>query len=272
MPTSYPDFSMIPDLWFAATEPDILLALVDVCPVQVEGVWQAPPPRPSMVYRRLRLFATACARMVWQFLTTEARSAVAISERFAEGKATETDLWASAVRLPRFSITYFEHAVSAAAYASAYLLQDQAPDQQQPLASTWDSQLAARFAANAAGSRAAGPAGVHRPTPQKWHVNWTAAHLAARATQADIVRDIFPPPGYTPHLDPEWLTSTVVAMARQMDESGDFSAVPILADALQDAGCDTEPVLQCCRAPGNVHVRGNWVVDLVLASSKVTVP
>jgi hypothetical protein len=115
--------------------------------------------------------------------------------------------------------------------------------------------------------RAAGPAGAHRPTPQKWHDNWTTAHDAALRTQADIVRDIFPPPGYTPHLERGWLTSTVIAMARQMDEFGDFSAVPILADALQDAGCDAETVLQCCRAPGNVHVRGNWVVDLVLGRS-----
>lgn len=257
--------------WFAATEPDTLVAAVNPRPIQVEGVWQAPPPRPSMVYRRLRLFATACARMVWQFMTTEARSAVAISERFAEGKATEADLLASAVRLPRISITYSEHAVAAAAYASMYQLQALPADQQQPVG-LWDSLLAARSAANAAGSHAAGPAGVHRPTPQKWHANWTAAYQAARATQADIVRDIFPPPGYTPELAPEWLTSTVIAIARQMDEFGDFSAVPILADALEDAGCDTAPVLQCCRAPGNVHVRGNWVVDLVLASSKVTVP
>jgi hypothetical protein len=90
------------------------------------------------------------------------------------------------------------------------------------------------------------------------------AFAIARARQADIVRDIFPPPGLRPRLKTDWLTSTVVAMARHIDESGDFSAVPILADALQDAGCDTEAVLQCCRAPANVHVRGNWVVDLVL--------
>ncbi|MCE9562013.1 MAG: hypothetical protein K8U57_08155 [Planctomycetes bacterium] len=73
-----------------------------------------------------------------------------------------------------------------------------------------------------------------------------------------------PPPEYTLQFDPSWLTSTVVALARQMDESGDFSIVPILADALQDAGCNDDALLQCCRVPGNVHVRGNWVVDLVL--------
>jgi len=49
-----------------------------------------------------------------------------------------------------------------------------------------------------------------------------------------------------------------------MDETGDFSVVPILADALQDAGCDNELMLARCRVESNVHCRGNWVVDLVL--------
>jgi hypothetical protein len=48
-----------------------------------------------------------------------------------------------------------------------------------------------------------------------------------------------------------------------MYESREFSAVPILADALQDAGCDAAAVLDHCRGAGP-HVRGCWVVDLVL--------
>jgi hypothetical protein len=46
-------------------------------------------------------------------------------------------------------------------------------------------------------------------------------------------------------------------------ESREFSAMPILADALQDAGCDCDDILSHCRGPGP-HVRGCWVVDLVL--------
>jgi hypothetical protein len=64
-------------------------------------------------------------------------------------------------------------------------------------------------------------------------------------------------------LNAEWRTDTAVTLARQMYESRDFSAMPILADALQDAGCDNEDVLSHCRGPGP-HVRGCWVVDLVL--------
>jgi hypothetical protein len=48
-----------------------------------------------------------------------------------------------------------------------------------------------------------------------------------------------------------------------MYDSRDFSAMPILADALQDASCDNEDVLTHCRGQGS-HVRGCWVVDLCL--------
>ncbi|MCE9563547.1 MAG: hypothetical protein K8U57_16015 [Planctomycetes bacterium] len=62
----------------------------------------------------------------------------------------------------------------------------------------------------------------------------------------------------------EWRTSTAIAIAQQMYESRDFSAMPILADALQDAGCDNDDILDHCRDEKQVHVRGCWVVDLVL--------
>ncbi|MBA4189530.1 MAG: hypothetical protein C0467_16205 [Planctomycetaceae bacterium] len=66
--------------------------------------------------------------------------------------------------------------------------------------------------------------------------------------------------------DPAWLTSTVVAIAQGMYESRDFSAMQILADALQDACCENEDILTHCRGNGP-HVRGCWVVDLVLGKS-----
>jgi hypothetical protein len=67
-----------------------------------------------------------------------------------------------------------------------------------------------------------------------------------------------------PSFDPAWRTDTVLALARQMYESRDFSAMPILADALQDAGCDCDDILSHCREAHATHVRGCWVVDLVL--------
>ena len=71
-------------------------------------------------------------------------------------------------------------------------------------------------------------------------------------------------PDPLPAFAPEWRTDTAVSLARGMYESRDFSAMPILADALQDAGCDNADILNHCRDANQPHVRGCWVVDLVL--------
>ncbi len=81
--------------------------------------------------------------------------------------------------------------------------------------------------------------------------------------QVEFLRDIFGNPFRPVTFSPSWGTSTTVALASQMYDSRDFSAMPILADALQDAGCDSVDVLDHCRGSGP-HVRGCWVVDLVL--------
>jgi hypothetical protein len=67
--------------------------------------------------------------------------------------------------------------------------------------------------------------------------------------------------------DSEWRTSTVVALAQHIHESRDFSTMPILADALQDAVCDNADILSHCRDTNATHVRGCWVVDMVLGKS-----
>jgi hypothetical protein len=84
------------------------------------------------------------------------------------------------------------------------------------------------------------------------------------ALQALRLRDIIGNPFRPVSFSPEWRTGTAVALGLQMYESRDFSAMPILADALQDAGCESEDILNHCRDEKQVHVRGCWVVDLVL--------
>ena len=112
---------------------------------------------------------------------------------------------------------------------------------------------------------------VFKPIPL-----WTSRHailkivggvdvrLREQAAHCQLVRDIYGIPFRTITLDSSWLTSTVIALARQMYISRDFSAIPILADALQDAGCENATVLDHCRDAKGVHVRGCWVVDLLL--------
>lgn len=81
---------------------------------------------------------------------------------------------------------------------------------------------------------------------------------------ADLVREIH----YNPHrfvpFDPAWRTTDVLALARGMYDSREFGAMPILADALQDAGCGGDDILDHCRDPKQIHVRGCWVLDLAL--------
>ncbi len=81
-----------------------------------------------------------------------------------------------------------------------------------------------------------------------------------------LLRDIFGNPFRPVAFDSAWHTETVVGLARGIYEDRAFERMPILADALQDAGCEHPDILAHCREPG-VHVRGCWVVDLLLGKS-----
>jgi hypothetical protein len=83
---------------------------------------------------------------------------------------------------------------------------------------------------------------------------------------SSLLRDIFGNPFRPITLDPRWLTSTVLDLARLIYDERAFDRLPILADALMDAGCDSEELLKHCRSEGP-HVRGCWVVDLILGKS-----
>jgi hypothetical protein len=80
--------------------------------------------------------------------------------------------------------------------------------------------------------------------------------------QFDLLREIAGPDWTDPRW-PNWRTTDVRALARGIHRDQAFDRLPILADALQDAGCDDETVLHHCRRPGG-HVRGCWVVDLAM--------
>lgn len=82
-----------------------------------------------------------------------------------------------------------------------------------------------------------------------------------------LLRCVFGNPFQPVAINPEWLSSTVTAMAQQMYDARDFSTMPILADALQDAGCDNDAILNHSRDGNGVHVRGCWVVDLILGKT-----
>jgi hypothetical protein len=86
--------------------------------------------------------------------------------------------------------------------------------------------------------------------------------LAARA----LIRDIFGNPFRPIVADPAWVTPTVQSIASAIYADRAFDRLPILADALEEAGCTNADLLLHCRQPGE-HVRGCWVVDLVLGKT-----
>lgn len=80
------------------------------------------------------------------------------------------------------------------------------------------------------------------------------------------VRDIVGNPFRSTFPEPGWLTSNVLDLARTIYDERAFDRLPILADALMDAGCSDDAILSHCRAEG-AHVRGCWVVDLLLGKA-----
>jgi hypothetical protein len=89
-------------------------------------------------------------------------------------------------------------------------------------------------------------------------VRWSELYV-----QADMLRDIFGNPFRPAPFSPEWRTEAVVALARAIYEERAWDRMGVLADALEDAGCDSAEVLEHCRG-GGPHVRGCWLIDEVL--------
>jgi hypothetical protein len=89
---------------------------------------------------------------------------------------------------------------------------------------------------------------------------------AESAAHLQLLREIVGNPFRPVAFDPAWRSPTVAALAGAIYDERAFDRLPILADALEEAGCDHPDVLAHCRGDGP-HVRGCWVVDLVLGKS-----
>jgi hypothetical protein len=93
---------------------------------------------------------------------------------------------------------------------------------------------------------------------------------AARKALGRFLHELLGNPFQPFRFEPHWRTDTVVGLAQAVDADRTFDKMPILADALLDADCDEEAILRHCRgtevhAPeGAYHIRGCWVLDLIL--------
>jgi hypothetical protein len=92
----------------------------------------------------------------------------------------------------------------------------------------------------------------------------TYQHIPGEFHSADLVRDVFGNP-FSPlsRFDRAWRSETVLQLAHHAQSTGDFSALPILADALEEASCDNMDLLDHLRGV-NRHARGCWALELIL--------
>jgi hypothetical protein len=197
--------------------------------------------------RKLRLFQVGCCRRMWSLVSDERwREAVLVAERYADKEATDKTRVAARNCLYDFHNPIRPHTTALHAVEVA---NRRTMERRTFLYYGGSAHVVAEAAATADPSR-------------RDHV-YAVAYTSEYDAAAHLVRDIFVNPFQPVLFSPEWRTDTAMSLARQMYESREFGAMPILADALQDAGCDEAAVLDHCRGPGP-HVRGCWVVDLVL--------
>ena len=181
--------------------------------------------------RKARLFGVACCRRIWHLLMDERlRQSVEMAEKYADGFVSrrDMDLYLNAARFAMRGGSNLAHPAETVACAVA--VKKVRPGYIAELsrhAIVWDGD---------------------------------GQYLEEEQAQLELVLDIFGNPFRPISFDVSWRTSTAVAIAQGMYESRDFSAMPILADALQDAGCENDDVLN--HAAGGPHVRRCWVIDL----------
>jgi hypothetical protein len=196
--------------------------------------------------RKFRLFAVACCRRIWSGLRDErSRTAVEVAERFADGHATTGKL--------REAFTAANAAVDECGNFSPF-------SEYQAIA----AYLSAARCITESVTRIPQDEDAIEVASHVWSYAIDAEIAGSHRQQAVLLSDIFDNPFRPVAFAPSWRTDTALSISRQMYESRDFGAMPILADALQDAGCDSADILDHCREPNATHVRGCWVVDLVL--------
>ncbi len=211
-----------------------------------ENLWKHKPVQGD---RKRRLVACACARRLLPFLWNDTRARVLIEacERHADGtKRDAPNLWKELLAARRALVSLAIEALQEPGYRRHYAV------------------MAVEYAAH---GKASHVSGIFTFAPLALRGQQLTPGVTEMAAQLAIVRDIFGNPFRPVTFSPSWRTDTAVSLARGMYESREFSAMPILADSLQDAGCDNDDVLNHCRDPQQVHVRGCWVVDLVLGKA-----
>jgi hypothetical protein len=214
-------------------------------------VWRSMPypERLEGPHRKQLLLVAHLLRQVADQMTDPQFVAVIeAGEKYADGLITSEEKWAVYERARALYDTVpqpTEAAKDAATVAELYLY------------SRGETAVAM---VSAAGSRAALLAGGHG---EKAETARCEAKAAMQALTRRLINEVHGNPFRPVTFSPSWRTNVVMSLARQIYDTRDFAAMPILADALEDAGCDNSGILYHCRGLGP-HIRGCWALDLVL--------
>jgi hypothetical protein len=219
-------------------------------PAAARAYLESRRPRP----RKLRLFTCACCRRVWSLLDERSHRAVGIAERFADGRASAEEL-NEASRLARIA---WEAAWGAEGPEAARAAQALAP---------WAAREAVRAAESQTSEALSAARGAAEATAEALRTRGPTAESRERAAQADLLRCLFGNPFDPPPPVPEsvlaWRDGTVVKLAEAVHADRAFDRLPVLADALEEAGCFVPALLDHCREHRN-HAQGCFVLDAIL--------
>jgi hypothetical protein len=205
--------------------------------------------------RQSRLYLLACVRRSWDKLHPVSHPMVEIAERMIDGEPLEPGLRLAVQSVAELLVhgrgeadQIAEIEVKSAALGLKTPTEGRANSDSDP--STWSSRAHLVYFLFA------------KLTP-------IYTRISKPFHCVELIREIFGNPFRPVHFHKDWLDSNVVGIAKCMDATRDFSMMPMLADALQDSGCENPAILDHCHLTKE-HVRGCWVLESILHKPEKT--
>ena len=267
----------------------------------VERLFKALGPEPCP--RKEQFFACECVRRVHHLLDDPAPlAAIDVAERFAHGEASNEELriageaarraaqaarkiaegaWSLGWDVPRVKAAWMRvWAASAAENAcganTRVVTEESVPEGgkglRTALVAAWAHMMSTQAVADEVADEPLTDTGMFfsflrelkRTTEDIQQARDRADPSCEAVQQAHLLREIFGNPFRSAPFDPSWRTPLINATAATIYQERDWGAMPMLGDLLEQAGCPNgSPLLRHCHGPCT-HVRGCWVLDLVL--------
>lgn len=226
--------------WLACEDPDDMLRFLDG----------------TMSWRKKVLFCVACCRRLDEFLSDYGRQQLAVLERSAN----------RALSSKKKSQMYND----AMASADSRSYQMGSPEG----CARWLAATTLYFAisANCGGTvyNAARAVQAAQSDPDTFDLTKPGPPMPGNAAElvahAQMLRCIVAPFRPKRRQSLPWRSITVLSIANEIHDNHSFDHLPILADALEDAGCDDADILSHLRG-GGPHTRGCWPIDRILNRS-----